>query len=127
MSQVHTYNLKLLILNNDGQIVKDDVLYENIKNELVKNTTHTFRTSVNGTQESADVTYTIKWEYYPMNGIEKEFMGDFLTVPEKEFDMIMVEHTNITISDIEKNVFLNPQGNSVAFYISKLLATGSNV
>jgi hypothetical protein len=108
--EAYTHNLKIILVDNSGNIILDDELLEEIKNTLCQSNT----TKVKWNNKLIDVT--IQWHRKELNNIEKQFMGDLFSNPIYNFDSIIVNHTKQIISNIN-----NKSNYNIKFYISKLI------
>jgi hypothetical protein len=106
----YTHNLKIILVDNSGNIILDNEFLEEIKNTLCQLNT----TKVQWNGKNTDVT--IKWHRKELNNIEKQFMGDLYSNPAYNFDTIIVNHANQIISNIN-----NTSNYNIKFYISRLI------
>ena len=104
----YTHNLKLLLVNNSNQMVKDDVFLQKIKNILCKNNTCVLEW--NGKSHN----FTYQWTKKELNEIQNNLMGDLFTCPIYEFDNILVKHVQQILSKIETDY-------KIIFYISRII------
>ena len=108
--EVYTHNLKIILVDINGNIVSDNDFLDEIKNKLCQLNT----TTVQWHNKNIDIT--IKWHRKELNNIEKQFMGDLYSNPIYNFDSIIVNHTKQIISNIN-----NKSNYNIKFYISKLI------
>jgi hypothetical protein len=107
---VYTHNLKIILVDNSGNVIVDHEILEEIKNKLCQLNT----TKVQWHNKHTDVT--IQWHRKKLNNIENQFMGDLFSNPIYNFDSIIVNHTKQIISGVDNNSNYN-----IEFYISKLI------
>ena len=108
---VYTHNLKIILVDTDGNIVEDNIFLDEIKNTLCQlNTKKVMRWS------NKNIDVTIQWHRKELNNIEKHFMGDLFSNPIYNFDSIIVNNTKQIISSIN-----NKSNYNIKFYISKLI------
>ena len=108
--QAYTHNLKIILVDTDGNIVSDNDFLDEIKNTLCQLNTK----KVQWNSKNLDVT--IKWHRKELNNIEKQFMGDLYLNPAYDSDIIIVNHTKQIISNIN-----NTSNYNIKFYISRLI------
>ena len=108
--QAYTHNLKIILVDTDGNIVSDNDFLDEIKNTLCQLNTK----KVQWNSKNLDVT--IKWHKKELNNIEKQFMGDLYLNPAYDSDIIIVNHTKQIISNIN-----NTSNYNIKFYISRLI------
>ena len=108
--EVYTHNLKIILVDTNGNIVSDNDFLDEIKNTLCQLNT----TTVKWNNKNLDVT--IQWHRKELNNIEKQFMGDLYSNPIYNFDSIIVNHTKQIISNVN-----NKSNYNIKFYISKLI------
>lgn len=102
-----THNLKILLLDNNSNIINDDFFLEEIKNILTNNNTHLL--NWNGKKNS----FSIKWNKINLNQLDRHFMGDLFSHPIYEMDSIILNHTEKTISQINSKYIIR-------FHISRI-------
>jgi hypothetical protein len=108
--EVYTHNLKIILVDNSGNIILDDEFLQEIKNTLCLS--NTIKLKWNG----QNIDIKIKWHRKILNNIEKQFMGDLFSNSAYSVDSIILNHTNQIISNIHNNSNYN-----IKFYISKLI------
>jgi hypothetical protein len=108
----YTHNLKILLLDNEDNIVDDVDFLNEIKNRLCEN--NSIMLDWNGKQKNI----TIKWEQKELSKISKLFMGDLFASPIYEFDSIIFNHTNNIITQIHIN---SSSKYKIKFYISRII------
>ena len=94
-----THNLKLLFVDEDGNIIEDEKYMDEIK--TIFNEPHSHIMEVNIKRE----VYTIEWKRQPLNKIQS---------PIYEKDSIIYNHTKKTINHIKSKY-------KIYFYISRLI------
>jgi len=104
----HTHNLKLLFVDNYGNIVEDKKHLYEIKYIFCDPLTH--RMDWNGKIEN----FTIQWNLKPLDRIQTHFMGDLFSCPIYEKDSIIYKHTQNTIDSINSKY-------RILFYTSRLV------
>ena len=107
--QGYTHNLKIILVDNNGNIVLDNDFINEIKNTLCK--ANTLPVQWNG--EIIDVS--IKWHKINLNHFNSHLFGDFFAFPAFNSEFIIFNHTFNVISNFKKHGF------TVKFNISKLL------
>jgi len=108
--EVYTHNLKIILVDTNGNIVSDNDFLDEIKNTLCQLNTRKIQWN------SKNLDVTIKWHRKELNNIEKQFMGDLYSNPIYDFDSIIVNHTKQIISNIN-----NTSNYNIKFYISRLI------
>ena len=108
--EVYTHNLKIILVDDSGNIILDNDFLDEIKNTLCQLITK--KVIWNG----KNIDITIKWHRKELNNIENQFMGDLYSNPAYDFDSIIVNHTNQIISNIN-----NKSKYNIKFYISRLI------
>ncbi len=108
--KVYTHNLKIILVDTNGNIVSDNDFLDEIKNTLCQLNTKKIQWN------SKNIDVTIQWHRKELNNIEKQFMGDLYSSPIYNFDSIIVNHTKQIISNIN-----NKSNYNIKFYISKLI------
>ena len=106
---LYTHNLKIILLDNNSNIVEDQFFLADIKNILSKSNIHPIEW--NGKMENI----TIKWDKKKLSEVDKHFMGDLFSIPIYEMDSIILKHTENTISKINSKY-------TIKFYISRIIA-----
>ena len=101
MAVSYTHNLKLILVDNEDNIVdendeKNQSKFELLKSFFFQENTHTIRW--NNTSEK----YTIKWDMIILDKLNTQFMGDLFSCPVYNFDSIIIEHTQKTIRNVSK-------------------------
>ena len=104
----YTHNLKIVLVDNDNNIVEDKDILTEIKSILSKNNTHVIEW--NGKFQN----FIIKWDKKELNEINQILMGDLFSYPIYEFDKIILEHTQNTISKINCKY-------TIKFYLSRII------
>ena len=108
--EIYTHNLKIILVDDSGNIILDNDFLDKIKNTLCQ--LNTKKVIWNG----KNIDITIKWYRKELNNIEKHFIGDLYAIPAYNFDSIIVNHTNQIISNIN-----NKSNYNIKFYISRLI------
>jgi hypothetical protein len=108
--EVYTHNLKIILVDTNGNIVRDSDFLDEIKNTLCQPNIQKVQWN------SKNIDVTIQWHRTQLNNIEKQFMGDLYSSPIYNFDSIIVNHTKQIISNIN-----NKYNYNIKFYISKLI------
>ena len=105
----YTHNLKIILLDNNGNIVLDNDFLDEIKNTLCRlNTKHIQWNNQN-------IEIMIQWNKKELNNIEKQFQGDLFAIPLYQ-DRVIYNHTTQVISSIN-----NKSNYDIKFYISRLI------
>ncbi len=107
---VYTHNLKIILVDSNGNIILDNDFLNEIKNTLCQLNTKEVQWN------NKNVDATIEWNRKELNDIDKQFMGDLFSNPIYNFDSIIVNHTKQIISSIN-----NKSNYNIKFYISKLI------
>ena len=105
----YTHNLNIVLLDSQENIIENDSILDIVKKELMKHNTH--QIECNGKLES----FTITWQKIYLNNIGKCFMGDLCSYLTCNFDSIILQHTQKTISKIFNHKYI------IRFYISKMI------
>ena len=108
--EAYTHNLKIILIDTNGNIVSDNNFLNEIKNTLCQLNTQKIQWN------STPLDVKIKWHRKELNDIEKQFMGDLYSNPAYNLDSIIVNHTTHIISSIN-----NKSNYNIKFYISKLI------
>ena len=108
--EAYTHNLKIILIDTNGNIVSDNNFLNEIKNTLCQLNTQTIQWN------STPLDVKIKWHRKELNDIEKQFMGDLDSNPAYNVDSIIVNHTMNIISSIN-----NKSNYNIKFYISKII------
>ena len=108
--EAYTHNLKIILVDTNGNIVSDNDFLDEIKNTLCQLNTK------KNQWNSTNLDVTIKWHRKELNNIEKQFMGDLYSNPAYNFDSIIVNHTKQIISSIN-----NKSNYNIKFYIYKII------
>jgi hypothetical protein len=103
----YTHNIKIILLDN-YKIIEDINTLNEIKSILCKNNTHVLD------WEGTPKNFTIKWDKIGLSNINQILMGDLFSNPIYEFDSIILQHTQETISKISCKYLIK-------FYISRIL------
>ena len=106
----YTHNLKIILIDTNGNIVSDNDFLNEIKNALCQLNTKDIKWNM------TNMKITIQWHRKELNNIEKQFMGDLFINPIYEHDSIIVNHTTQIISDIN-----NKFNYDIKFYIFRLI------
>lgn len=104
----YTHNLKIILLDNNNNIIEDNDILKEIKNILSKNNTH----KIEWNRQLLDIT--IKWDNIILSKINQLLMGDLFSHPIYEFDSIILYHTQETISKINCKYIIK-------FYIFRII------
>ena len=104
----YSHNLKIILIDNNNNIIEDNVVLDELKSILSKNNTQKIEWNGKG------VNITIKWNKKDLNNINQSLMGDLFSNPIYDFDSIILQHTQETISNINCKYIIK-------FYISRLL------
>jgi hypothetical protein len=80
---MYTHNLKLLFIDESGNIIEDETYMDEIKTIFNESQTHMINREV----------YTIEWKRQSLNKIQSHFMGDLFASPIYESDSIIYNHT----------------------------------
>jgi hypothetical protein len=108
--EVYTHNLKIILVDNSGNIILDNDFLDEIKNILCQSNTKKVKWN------SKNIDITIKWQRKELSNIEKQFMGDLFSNPIYNFDSIILNHTKQIILKIN-----NTSNYNIKFYISKFI------
>ena len=108
--EAYTHNLKIILVDNSGNIILDNEFLEEIKNTLCQLNTK----KVLWNNKKIDII--IEWHRKELNNIEKQFMGDLFSNPIYDYDSIIVDHTKQIIASIN-----NKSNYNIRFYVSKLI------
>lgn len=108
--EAYTHNLKIILVDNDNNIILDNDFLDEIKRVLCQ--LNTAKTKWNG----KNIDITIKWNRKELNNIEKQFVGDLYSNPAYDSDSIIVNHTRQIISTIN-----NTSNYDIKFYISRII------
>jgi hypothetical protein len=112
--EAYTHNLKIILVDSNGNIILDNDFLDEIKDTLCKLNT----TKVQWHNKNTDIT--ISWHRKELNNIEKQLMGDLYSNPMYNSDSIIVNHTTQIISNIN-----NKSNYNIRFYISRLIGDRS--
>ena len=110
MEDVYTHNLKIILVDSNGNIVTHNDFLDEIKNALCQLNTTTMQWN------NKNIDVTIQWHRKALNHIEQEFVGDLFSYPMYNSDSALVNHTKQFISNIN-----NTSNLDIKFYISKLI------
>jgi len=110
----YTHNLKIILIDNNENIVENDDLLKNIKEKLKE----TYTQSIYTQPSAIPWNITIKWELHKLTKIQSYFMGDLFAHPVYDFDSIIYEHTEKTLKQIEKELNINDC--KIKFHISRM-------
>ena len=106
--ETYTHNLKIIMIDNDGNIVLDNEILDEIKNALCQ--TNTKKVYWNG----QNIDIILQWHRKELNNIQKQFMGDLFTTPIYDFDSIIVNHVSQIISSAKHNY-------NIKFHMSRII------
>lgn len=106
----YTHNLKIILVDSNGNIISDNDFLDEIKNTLCQ--VNTTKVKWNG----KNIDTTIQWRRKELNNIEKQFMGDLYSNSAYNFDSIILNHTSQIISKINNTTNYN-----IKFYISRVI------
>jgi hypothetical protein len=110
MELEYTHNLKIILLDENNNIVINNLLLNEIKNKLTNNITHTI------VWNGQLLDFTIKWDKKDLCEINQALMGDLFSNPIYNSDRIILEHTEKTIFKIDYKCKY-----FVKFYISRII------
>jgi hypothetical protein len=110
MELEYTHNLKIILLDDNKNIVGDENILSEIKNILSENNTH--KIEWNGKVEN----FTIKWDKIILSEINQILMGDLFSQPIYDFDRIILNHTQQTLSKISTKCKY-----TIKFYLSRII------
>ena len=116
MAVSYTHNLKLILVDDEDDIVTDVNIkskFEMIRSLLFQENTH--RILWNNMNEN----YTIKWDMIKLDNLNTQFMGDLFSCPIYSFDSIIIQHTQKTITNISKICGLDERY-KIKFHISRI-------
>ena len=108
--ETYTHNLKIILVDSDGNIVLDNDFLDEIKRVLCQSNTK--KTQWNG----RNIDVMIQWRKKELNNIQKQFMGDLFTNPIYDSDRIIMNHTNQIISSVN-----NKYNYNIEFHISRVI------
>lgn len=108
--EAYTHNLKIILVDTNGNIVSDDDFLDEIKNTLCQLNTKKIKWN------SKKLVVTVEWHRKELSNIEKQFMGDLYSNPAYDSDSIIVNHAKQIISNIN-----NTSNYNIKFYISRLI------
>lgn len=106
--ETYTHNLKIIMIDGDGNIVLDNEILDEIKNALCQ--TNTKQIQWNGKK----IDIILQWRRKELNKIQQQFMGDLFTNPMYDSDSIIVNHVSQVISSAKHNY-------DIKFYISRVI------
>jgi hypothetical protein len=106
----YTHNLKIILVDDNNNIIEDKVILNEIKDILSRNNTH----KIEWNNKLLDVT--IKWEKKELSEISQILMGDLFSHPIYEYDSIILDHTQKTINKIDCRYKY-----FIRFYISRII------
>jgi hypothetical protein len=104
----YTHNLKLLFIDEFGDIIEDEKYMDEIKTIFNEPQSHIIEMNIKRE------VYTIEWKRQSFSKIQSHFMGDLLSSPIYESDSIIYTHTKKTINNIKSKY-------KIHFYISRLI------
>lgn len=105
---MYSHNLKILLLDDDGNFIEDKEFLDTIKNKLCK--TNTIKLEWSG--KLMDIS--IKWDRKLLTKVNAYFMGDLFSEPIYEQDSIIASHVEKIISSINTDKKYN-----IEFYIHR--------
>ena len=105
----YTHNLKLLFIDDAGNIVEDEEYMDEIKKIFCEPQSHIIVWS------RMREVYTILWSRKKLDKLQTHFMGDLFSCPIYEKDSIILIHTQKTINSIP-----NPKY-KIHFHISRVI------
>jgi hypothetical protein len=108
--ETYTHNLKIILVDSDGNNVSGNDFLDEIKHALCQSNTK--KTQWNG----RNIDVRIQWHIKELNHIQKQFMGDLFTNSIYDSDSIIVNHTNQIITSIN-----NEQDCVIKFHISRVI------
>ena len=111
--ETYTHNLKIIMVDRDGNIVLDNEILDEIKTALCQ--TNTKQIQWNGKK----IDIMLQWRRKELNKIQQQFMGDLFTNPMYDSDSIIVNHTSQVISSVNNKH--NCDINDIKFYISRVI------
>lgn len=106
--ETYTHNLKIIMVDSDGNIVLDNEILDEIKNALCQ--TNTKQIQWNGKK----IDIILQWRRKELNKIQQQFMGDLFTNPMYDSDSVIVNHVSQVISIAKHNY-------DIKFYISRVI------
>ena len=112
MAVSYTHNLKLVVVDDEDNIVVDETI-ELIKSCFIQENTH--KILWNNTNEK----YTIKWDMIQLDKLNSQFMGDLFSCPIYNFDSIIIEHIQKTIRNVSKICKLD-DNYKIKFHLSRI-------
>jgi hypothetical protein len=107
----YSHNLKILILDDNQDVIDDTNLLSQIKERLCTTITNRVRIS------SAYIDITLKWDLKALNKVQANFMGDLFGQPMYEMDSLVYQHTDISLKNIEKEMDMKWK---IYFHISRM-------
>lgn len=105
--EAYTHNLKIILVDTNGNIVSDNDFLDEIKNTLCQLNTKKVQWN------NKNINITIAWKRKELNNIEKQFVGDLYSNPAYDSDSIIV---NQIISNINNKTIYK-----IKFYISRII------
>lgn len=106
----YTHNLKMLLIDTDGNIILENEFLDNIKNTLCQS--HTKQVVWNNT----NLDVTINWHRKQLNDFEKHLMGDLFCNSIYDFDSVIINHAIKVISSIP-----NQSNYKIKIYMSRII------
>lgn len=111
---VYSHNLKIILVDTNGNVISDNDYLDEIKNSLCKLNTKKVKWN------SKNIDISIEWKRKVLDNIESHFVGDLYSNPAYDSDSIIVNHTTQMISNINNN-----SSYKIKFYISRIIGDKS--
>ena len=108
----YTHNLKLILVNKNNSLIKDDVFLEEVKTILCQS--NTCDLEWNGKINP----FTYQWIKRNLTELESHLMGDLFLNPIYEFDTLLVRHVKQILSKINCEY-------KIIFYITRIIGDKS--
>ena len=103
-----SYNMKLLLLDENNKVVEDQLFLDEVKNILCQSNSCTL--FWNGKYH----IFSYQWIKKDLDELEKYFMGDLFLCPIYTFENVLEEHVQQILSRFETKY-------SIIFYIHKII------
>lgn len=109
----YTHNLKILIVDENDEVINDNECLIKIKEKLQNSYTHKI-----DTQSVIKIpSITLHWDLHSLSKIQSYFMGDLFACPTFDYDTILYSHTEKTLKIIENELGMK---HKIKFHISRM-------
>ena len=122
INKIYTHNLKIILHNDEGIVIENTELLENIYNEFSNKIITKHHVYDENGVDRTEIDMIVCWTRIQLTNVEKMLMGEFVTYPILS-DELLYKITKFILEDAEKKIKneMNDKNWSIMFHIFKYI------